>query len=610
MHRQGVGNVRRSRLVLAGAALLGAIAIAPGAIALIGFGGNGGQSSCSQGTPSNGSAPLNAGLMKAIQVDSGGDPRLAVSLLTGSFLESGWDNHDVGGGAFGPFQIQDPGVVNVGVTIVQAENPAFATNFMTPRYKEALRTVDPSLWSSDPETAAEQTAYAAEKPAGTYFSVRGKAAVDLAYSNAIAAMRKMAMSVTGFGGTAGSRTNFVAAPSGDTSAGCTGATPGDAKGLRAVVLKAAASQLGVPYVWGGTTRKAPGVAGGLDCSGLTMTSFQQAGIQLPRVSWDQWNATKSHTVATSMSQLRNAQPGDLIFFAGSDGTVTHPGHVAIVWGPNQMIVAPTTGENVQIQTINTPYWAAQLTGITDPYPVQAPSGKSQGTATAGSLPPTASGVLDGKVVLVDPGHNGGNAAAASVINRTIWNGRAREACDTTGAQTNSGFSEAEFNWNVARDLVAKLRAEGATVVLTRTSNTGVGPCVTQRAALGNNAHANAAVSIHADGGPPSGRGFAILTPVADGINNAIIGRSGVLGADLRNAFLSGTGEPVSNYDGVNGIQPRNDLGGTNLSTVPKVFIECANMRNSSDASKITSAQWQSAAAQAIAAGLTAFLTGH
>ena len=233
-----------------------------------------------------------------------------------------------------------------------------------------------------------------------------------------------------------------------------------------------------------------------------------------------------------------------------------------------------------------------------------PTAPSGGPA---QLSPTVSGVLDGKVVVVDPGHNGGNFAAPSVIDKLIWNGRETEACDTTGAQTDSGYTEALFNWNVARYLTAVLRAEGATVVLTRTSNTGVGPCVTQRAATGNVVHANAAVSIHADGGPPGGRGFAILEPVADGVNNTIIGPSATLGADLRSAFAAGTGEPVSSYDGINGIQPRDDLAGTNLSTVPKVFIECANMRNAADATLVTSPGWQATAARAIAAGLTAFL---
>ena len=240
----------------------------------------------------------------------------------------------------------------------------------------------------------------------------------------------------------------------------------------------------------------------------------------------------------------------------------------------------------------------------------AASARAQPDAAGGPelFRPTGTGILRGKVVAVDPGHNGGNFAAASVIGKLIWNGRETESCDTTGAETDGGYTEAQFNWNVAVYLTAELRAEGATVALTRTSNTGVGPCVTERAAIGNEVHANAAISIHADGGPPGGRGFAILEPVADGTNDAIIGPSVILGADLRSAFAGGTGEPFSSYDGTDGIQPRNDLAGINLSTVPKVFIECANMRNAADAALVTSPRWQATAARAIAAGLTAFLT--
>ena len=167
--------------------------------------------------------------------------------------------------------------------------------------------------------------------------------------------------------------------------------------------------------------------------------------------------------------------------------------------------------------------------------------------------PTRTGILRGKVVAVDPGHNGGNFDTASAIGKLIWNGRESETCDTTGAETDGGYTEAQFNWDVALFLTADLRAEGATVVLTRTSNTGVGPCVTERAAIGNEVHANAAISIHADGGPPGGRGFASLEPVADGPDDAIIGPSVTLGADLRAAFASGSGEPLSSYDGTGGI---------------------------------------------------------
>ncbi len=216
-----------------------------------------------------------------------------------------------------------------------------------------------------------------------------------------------------------------------------------------------------------------------------------------------------------------------------------------------------------------------------------------------AAPPTSavrSKPLAGKTIAVDPGHNGGNAAASAVINQIIWNGRENESCDTTGTETDGGYTEAQFNFNVAEYLAGDLEAEGATVVLTRTSNTGVGPCVTERAVIGNNARANAAISIHADGGPPTGRGFAILEPVADGPNDGIIAASQALALDVRTAFLSGTDEPVSTYDGTNGLQPRNDLAGLNLSTVPKVLIECANMRNTTDAALLTTAQWQQSAA--------------
>jgi N-acetylmuramoyl-L-alanine amidase len=195
-----------------------------------------------------------------------------------------------------------------------------------------------------------------------------------------------------------------------------------------------------------------------------------------------------------------------------------------------------------------------------------------------------------------------------VINQIIWNGRENETCDTTGTETDNGYTEALFNYNVARYLTTDLEAEGATVVLTRTSNTGVGPCVTERAAIGNTAHANAAISIHADGGPPTGRGFAVLLPVSDGVNAAIVGSSRVLGLDIRSALLADTAEPVSDYDGTDGLQPRDDLAGLNLSTVPKILIECANMRNATDAALLTTAVWQRNVAGALAAGLTAFLT--
>ncbi len=229
-------------------------------------------------------------------------------------------------------------------------------------------------------------------------------------------------------------------------------------------------------------------------------------------------------------------------------------------------------------------------------------------ASAGPLAGRASLPLAGKVVGIDPGHNGRNFSDPAYINHLIWNGREEETCDTTGTETDGGYTEAQFNFNVAGYLANDLRAEGAKVVLTRHSNSGVGPCVNRRSEILNRAHANVAIDIHADGGPPGGRGFAVLEPVADGPNDRVIGASRAFGRLVRARFHSVTGMPVSDYDGTDGISRRNNLAGLNLTTVPKVLVECGNMRNATDASLLVRPSFQRLAARAFAQAITAYLS--
>jgi len=144
--------------------------------------------------------------------------------------------------------------------------------------------------------------------------------------------------------------------------------------------------------------------------------------------------------------------------------------------------------------------------------------------------------------------------------------------------------------------------------MTRPNNDGVGPCVTTRAQIINNSNANVAVDIHADGGPVNGRGFAVLEPVADGPNDGVIAASADFATVLRNTFLSETGMPVSSYDGVDGLQPRNNLAGLNLTTVPKVLIECGNMQNPTDATILETTAFQQSAAAAMAQAITTYLS--
>ena len=213
----------------------------------------------------------------------------------------------------------------------------------------------------------------------------------------------------------------------------------------------------------------------------------------------------------------------------------------------------------------------------------------------------------GKVVAVDPGHNGGNAAHPSEINRTVDIGNGRKACDTAGAETAEGYSEAAYNLDVALRLRRLLEGMGATVVMTRTTNTGVGPCINKRAQIGNRAHADAAISIHADGGPSSGRGFHVIYPAAlHGLTDDIAAPSRRLALDIRAAYQRGTHMPRADYIGHEG--QRSDLGGLNLSDVPKVFIEAGNMANATDAAHLERPGFRQQAARAIAAGITRYLT--
>jgi cell wall-associated NlpC family hydrolase len=103
----------------------------------------------------------------------------------------------------------------------------------------------------------------------------------------------------------------------------------------ATVIAYARAQLGKPYQWGATGPDA------FDCSGLVMMAYRAAGIDIPRTSQQQW-AWGPRIPASQ------AEPGDLVFFAGSDGTPSAPGHVGLVIGRGLMIEAYAAGFPVRI----------------------------------------------------------------------------------------------------------------------------------------------------------------------------------------------------------------------------------------------------------------------
>ena len=95
------------------------------------------------------------------------------------------------------------------------------------------------------------------------------------------------------------------------------------------IVDAAFSQMGVPYVWGGTS---PGR--GLDCSGLVQYCYRQAGISIGRTTWDQG---PGGTTVTS------PKPGDIVYYGS---------HVGIYIGDGKMVHAPQPGEVVKISNVN------------------------------------------------------------------------------------------------------------------------------------------------------------------------------------------------------------------------------------------------------------------
>ena len=114
------------------------------------------------------------------------------------------------------------------------------------------------------------------------------------------------------------------------------------------VIANAETQLGVPYVWGGTT---PDV--GFDCSGLLQWAFHEAGVSIPRVTHDQWNAGDK-------VEWDDLERGDLLFWRSDPTAPDYISHVAIYLGDGQMLEAPRTGLNVHVTPVRTNNYAGAV----------------------------------------------------------------------------------------------------------------------------------------------------------------------------------------------------------------------------------------------------------
>ncbi len=232
------------------------------------------------------------------------------------------------------------------------------------------------------------------------------------------------------------------------------------------------------------------------------------------------------------------------------------------------------------------------------------------TAPAG---PDMSSTLAGKMVFLDPGHQGANHSEN--LARQVDDGRGgTKDCQTTGMTSMGGVPEHTINWNVSQLVKTSLESLGAKVVLSRNDDSGWGGCVDERATAANNSGAAVALSIHADGAPAEDHGFHLIVPalpIPNAKANEVQSVQGLAASKaMRDAYVK-NGFNTANYAGVqDGLQTRTDIAGPALTTIPDVFIEMGNGQNPDDAKLLETGDGQLKHAIAITTGLVGYLLGQ
>jgi N-acetylmuramoyl-L-alanine amidase len=161
----------------------------------------------------------------------------------------------------------------------------------------------------------------------------------------------------------------------------------------------------------------------------------------------------------------------------------------------------------------------------------------------------AQGGIAGMTIFVDPGHNAINDSSTTA---QVPDGRGgTKQCITSGTSTPSGYPEHTFNWDVVQRISAALSDRGVHTVLSRSDDNSAGPCVDRRAAMANSAKPDAIVSIHADGGPPAGKGFHVNFS-APPLNDAQAGPAPQLATIMRDQLVASGMQPFT-YIGSNGL---------------------------------------------------------
>ncbi len=239
-------------------------------------------------------------------------------------------------------------------------------------------------------------------------------------------------------------------------------------------------------------------------------------------------------------------------------------------------------------------------------PPPSPVTAAAPTPVASASPSPASTPALSFTLALDPGHNGGNATHVREINAPVPDGRGgTKACNTVGTATASGYPEHAFNFDVATRMIPTLERAGITVITSRDSDDGVGPCVDERGTFADGA--DALVSLHANGSAtttPHGF-FLIVTPEGAATSSPTSQLAAEVIAQLRQAGFE------ENPGVAGALQQRTDIAGLNHAAatspqLPAVLIELGEMRNPDDAAVMESPAGRQRYADALAAAIISY----
>ena len=191
--------------------------------------------------------------------------------------------------------------------------------------------------------------------------------------------------------------------------------------------------------------------------------------------------------------------------------------------------------------------------------------------------------IAGMIVFLDPGHNGANDAS---ISRQVPTGRGgTKNCQASGTSTDDGYPEHTFTWDTTLRIRQELTALGVRTAMSRGNDTGLGPCVDERAAMANALKPNAIVQHprrrRAADRPRLPRQLLVAA--------AQPGPGRARRCSSPRSCATSCRPPVwcpSTYIGTDGLYPRSDMAGLNLAQYPSILVELGNMKNPADSGLI------------------------